>query len=705
MKKRILGILLILCMCAAVCCIGTIGAAAADTATIRIGGQNHTVTVGDTFEYTLSLSYKGGKKLASAQAELPVNFAGLSGYTQEELDKFPKTVAPYVSDSAVVLKTDVDSTLGMPGYVMNFAKTGGYDFSSAQEVLSLVFRVDKAGTYDLAAKIRYVDDVDGTTLIGKDYKVLDQRLQYTEELRFVDLDTPVLSAATYAGGVRVSWQAVPRATLYRVYVKGADGWKRIGETDKTSFLHADVVSGSRYTYTVRCVSADGKRFVSDYDRAGKSATYYTAPKLRLTNDEDDIKVSWDKVEQAAQYRLYYKTASGWKKVIDTDKTECRVGNLTSGTAYTFTMRAMDSKGSHLSYYYPDGFAITFLKAPVFKLSLAADGVRISWDKVPGAARYRVFYYGANGWTRMGDTAENEFVDKNVRSDRSYTYTVRCVSEDGSAYTSDFRSGKSIRYYAAPKLNLKAGTDNFKISWNATEGAEKYRIYQKTANGWTKIADTSATTLNISNPTSGSTYTFTARAMDKDGKHLSYYYTDGFTITFVKAPEVKLSNAADGVQITWDKVPGAEKYRLYYYGNRGWTKLTDTTGNSYLDKDVSSDHTYTYTVRCIKADATAFTSDYRAGKQIKYYAAPKLTLSNTAQGVSISWDAEAGVSGYRVYYKGTNGWTKLTDTAGTTALDTNVTPGKRCTYTIRCMDDQGKHLSYYYKDGFSITYQK
>ena len=70
---------------------------------------------------------------------------------------------------------------------------------------------------------------------------------------------------------------MPRAAVYRVYYKGSNGWTRMVDTTETSYLDTDVKGGIRYTYTVRCLSADKKRFTSDYDRSGKSAVYYPAP--------------------------------------------------------------------------------------------------------------------------------------------------------------------------------------------------------------------------------------------------------------------------------------------------------------------------------------------------------------------------------------------------------------------------------------------
>ena len=132
---------------------------------------------------------------------------------------------------------------------------------------------------------------------------------------------------------------------------------------------------------------------------------------------------------------------------------------------------------------------------------------------------------------------------------------------------------------------------------------------------------------------------------------------------------------------------------------------DTTGTSLVDTVVRSGKSYTYTVRCINTDGTAYTSDYRSGKSIKFYAAPELTLSSTANGVSIKWNAVPDAAKYRVYYKASTGWKKLTDTASTSCVDTVVNNGKTYIYTIRALDKNDNFLTSYYADGFKITYQK
>ena len=76
-----------------------------------------------------------------------------------------------------------------------------------------------------------------------------------------------------ATGVKISWGAVPGAEKYRVYVKTASGWTNIGNTTGTSLTYTKAVSGETYTFTVRCITPDGKGYTSSYDAKGKTITY------------------------------------------------------------------------------------------------------------------------------------------------------------------------------------------------------------------------------------------------------------------------------------------------------------------------------------------------------------------------------------------------------------------------------------------------
>ena len=157
---------------------------------------------------------------------------------------------------------------------------------------------------------------------------------------------------------------------------------------------------------------------------------------------------------------------------------------------------------------------------------------------------------------------------------------------------------------------------------------------------------------------------------------------------------KAESVYGGVKLTWNKVNGAAKYRVYYKGSKGWTRMVDTTSTSYIDKDVSSGRNYTYTVRCISADGKSFTSGYDSkGTIIKYIAAPEISkLENVNGGVKISWGKVSGSTKYRVYYKGSKGWTRMVDTTSTSYKNGSVSWGRNVSISVSCISAEGKSFT-------------
>ena len=338
-----------------------------------------------------------------------------------------------------------------------------------------------------------------------------------------------------------------------------------------------------------------------------------------------------------------------------------------------------------------------------------NGVKISWNKVNKAEVYRVYYKGSKGWTRLADTTSTSYTDSKVASGKTYTYTVRCLNKSKNKFTSGYDSkGAKATFIAAPKISKTENVNGgVKISWGKSNGAEQYRVYYKGRKGWTRLADTTSTSYTDSKVTSGKTYTYTVRCLNKSkNKFTSGYDSKGAKATFIAAPKIsKTENVNGGVKISWGKSNGAEQYRVYYKGSKGWTRMVDTTSTSYIDKDVSSGKNYTYTVRCLNKSKNKFTSGYNStGKSIKYVSAPKISRTEaTYNSVTLNWDKVNGAEKYRVYRRGEKGWSRLFDTTSTAFTDTNLYAETAYTYTVRCINSSAnKFTSGYNSKGFTVT---
>lgn len=184
------------------------------------------------------------------------------------------------------------------------------------------------------------------------------------------------------------------------------------------------------------------------------------------------------------------------------------------------------------------------------------GVKLTWSKVKGAEKYRVYYKGSKGWTRMVDTTSTSYIDKDVSSGKNYTYTVRCINSSATKFTSGYDSkGKSIKYVSAPEVSKTESTYNSIIlNWDKVNGAEKYRVYRKGEKGWSRLADTTSTTFTDTNLYADTEYTYTVRCINSSAnKFTSGYNSNGFTVTTSSAPAEHIH--------TWQNITKATKVKV------------------------------------------------------------------------------------------------------------------------------------------------
>ncbi len=439
------------------------------------------------------------------------------------------------------------------------------------------------------------------------------------------LDSPILSAVTNTiDGVKVTWKVVTGAEAYRVFRKTEGGsWTKLKDVTTNKYTDTTAKSGVRYFYTVRCVTANGSEYTSDCNTKGLAIDYVAAPVISgLSCSAAGIKVTWTAVNGAGSYRVYYKTVGGsWTKAADTKATELTVSGLKEGTEYYFTVRCMSSdKSTFLGAYDTVGKSVVYagsLKTPVLESATCVqNGVRVKWTAVTGATNYRVYRKVAGGsWTRLGDVKTTTFVDEKAESGVTYSYTVKCMSDDGTKALSSYdKNGVSVTYIAAPVIKtLTNNISGVKVTWEAVVGAGKYRVYRKTAGGsWGKVADVNTNSFVDSTAVSGTGYIYTVRCMSEDGKNfISAYDTVGKSIFYLAAPKlVGAYNTTAGAQarVKWEAVNGAKGYYVYRKeAGSSWTKIKTISNPAtlyYIDKTLAVGKTYYYTVKGFNDNTTS-----------------------------------------------------------------------------------------------------
>ena len=541
------------------------------------------------------------------------------------------------------------------------------------------------------------------------------------------LDTPAItSMESTTEGVKLSWDAVQNTiddspTRYRVYYKSSRyGWRKMTETTDTSYVDTDVSKDGTYTYTVRCVDAKGN-FVSKYNTTGWKHTYLGVDTPQFTetiSEPEGVRLKWNAIDNVYAYRVYRRSGNDWLRIGETGATEFLDQDITAGETYVYTIRCINSAGSFVSDFNSDGWSVKYkgIATPqITELTPQSDGVNITWGAVENAVDYRLYRKTPGGsWTRIAQTPETAYFDGNIDPNTDYLYTVRCVNEQGGFMSDCNYDGWKVHYQGVktPQITeVTAQNDGVNITWGAVENAIDYRLYRKTPGGsWTRIAQLPDTTYFDGDVTQNTDYLYTVRCVNEQGGFMSDCNYDGWKVNYkgVDTPQItEIGSNADGIGFTWEPVEGAVRYRVYRkLANQGWTRLSEQTDTAYFDKDCELDTEYRYTVRCVNEQG-GFMSDYnKDGWKATYSGVenPAFTeVKNEPEGIRLKWNAIDGVTAYRVYARGSNGWDRLIETTDTEFFDDKAPYGATRRYTIRALNDHGDFASNFNEQGWTITY--
>ena len=259
----------------------------------------------------------------------------------------------------------------------------------------------------------------------------------------------------------------------------------------------------------------------------------------LKNTTGGVKITWNKVDGAYGYRLYYRPASGgWKRFKDTTATSFTDSGVTANKTETYTIRCIDKNGNTISGFNSNGWSIKYVPvAPtISKLENTSSGIKLTWNKIAGVYGYRLYYRPASGgWKRFKDTTATSFTDSGVSPNRTETYTIRCIDKNGNTVSGFNSKGWSKKYTpVAPTISkLENTSGGIKLTWNKIAGVYGYRLYYKPASGgWKRFKDTTATTYTDTAVKSGRTETYTIRCIDKNGNTVSGYNSKGWSKKYV-----------------------------------------------------------------------------------------------------------------------------------------------------------------------------
>ncbi len=277
--------------------------------------------------------------------------------------------------------------------------------------------------------------------------------QILDALPEAPLPAPAVTSATdpASGKIMLKWAAVKNAEKYEVYrslSKSGLYTKKI-TTDELSCTDTSAKAGYTYYYKVRAVAADGTK--GDYSSVVYRTCDCAAPVVKGGNNAATGKVTltWDKVSGAKEYVVYRANYSNgtYTKMFTTKNTSYTNTSANAGYTYYYKVKAISSKTAYADSAMSNIVTRTCdCAAPVVKIALNSDGhPKLTWDKVTGAEKYRV-YRSTDGknFSYYYTATATYFNNNSATAGTTYYYKVMAVSARTSYANSAMSSVVSIR---------------------------------------------------------------------------------------------------------------------------------------------------------------------------------------------------------------------------------------------------------------------
>ncbi|MBE6801208.1 MAG: hypothetical protein E7529_08370 [Ruminococcaceae bacterium] len=375
-------------------------------------------------------------------------------------------------------------------------------------------------------------------------------------------------------------------------------------------------------------------------------------------------LKWKKVTYADFYRVYRKQeGSDYEIIADVTKREYTDKTAVRGEKYIYTIRAFDE--DCYSKRNKNGVDLIYLAPPKFAdlpETLEDNKIKISWEAVKGAQKYRVYRKteDAKKYTRLATVGADilEYTDKSSKKDgETYIYAVKAVNGTNAGVLSP---KNKITLFGVKKPTASCIGETVTVKWDIIENATDYKLFKKNADGQWDLVCSGAETFEYvdADVSTGNKYNYSL-VVEKDGQYSSFD-TKGITVYCLAEPKITSikSGVDNSVYLKWDKIAGATKYNIYRESPFEDYKLIGTTSKtSFYDKtEKDSNYFYTYYVEAANEYGEGVSGNNM--RMHLYMKAPELVSLKWDSGNVIKWKRVAGATSYVIMRRTPSGDFKI-----------------------------------------------
>lgn len=407
--------------------------------------------------------------------------------------------------------------------------------------------------------------------------------------------------------------------IYKIYYYNASS-KLLGEvtTTKNSIRIKGLAPQSTFKFKIRGYkTVDGKNIGSYASETLKSKTVIpvvTGFKVSSVKAKSFV-LSWDKLEGVTNYNIYYKKDGKYQKIMKPKKNSCTVTALPADSKGNFYVTATFGKGTGTKESKRSKiFSATVKPSKVtgIKVTPGTDSAEITWNRVKNATGYAVYIYENGKYTKKKMLTGTSYTLKKLESASSVTVSVRAYTETslGNFYGSHVKKSFYTKPVDVKKITQSNKADtSYTLEWTkSSDNVNRYYVYRynESKNKYEKLASTKNTSYTVKGLAPGTTQRYTVlAAVVKDGKTVTKSkraFELTCSTTLPKTENLRLAEATtSSVKLAWNKVKGAEGYRVYYYsaGVKDFKLYKEVKGTSITIGGIGSGKKNMFRVRAVK----------------------------------------------------------------------------------------------------------
>lgn len=534
-----------------------------------------------------------------------------------------------------------------------------------------------------------------------------------------------IHAISNGENVTITWDAVPGAKQYivtRSYVFNGNIIKDDYEKIVNSNIFTTDSNPSRnYQYDVKAYLKDGENIYQS-ENDGTVVQVLAAPQsVKATvNNYNTVTITFQSVEDADGYYIYRSTSSNgnFSKIGTADKSSksFKDTGLTTGKVYYYKVEAYKAGTSVVSAGIMNGAvsAKPVLSVPVSvkAVSKSYTSIVVTWDKVEGAKQYEVYRSDSkNGkYTKVASVTKNTYTDKKLETNKKFYYKVVAVRDGQTSANSKVVNSKAVPAATSSLTITSEDYNKLVIKWKKVSGADKYVLYRSTSveSGYKKLGTFTTTSYADTKVKGGTPYYYKLVAYRGSAKGTERVEA-GVAVTKATDKITVTNKTATSNKITWNKITGAQKYRVYRSTkkNSGYKAIGKTSKTSYTDKTAKVGTRYYYKVCGIINNYDGALSE---AKSVVAKPAKVTNLKVTGSGngkAKLTWDKSADADHYQIYVsaEAKSGYRlakEVTTNSYVASLASNATTYYRVYAVASGVKGNYKQISYTAASGISLN---